>query len=222
MDVLTETVVAIRNPYDFLWVNFINLFPKLVALIVLLIIGYLTGLVLGYVLKTALEKAGLDRLFDRTDLSKAIGKTHLSSIFGEILKWYVFIVFIQAAIDIIDVGILSQALGRFVLWMPHLILAIVIILIGIIFAHYVELKVLEHSKVKGVMSVIKFLKWVIVVMVLIIAFKQIGLKVDLLENAFLLIIGALAVGIALALGIALGLGFKRDGEKLIREFFKNF
>ena len=54
MDVLTETVVAIRNPYDFLWVNFINLFPKLVALIVLLIIGYLTGLVLGYVLKTAL------------------------------------------------------------------------------------------------------------------------------------------------------------------------
>ena len=137
MDVLTETVVAIRNPYDFLWVNFINLFPKLVALIFLLIIGYLTGLVLGYVLKTALEKAGLDRLFDRTDLSKAIGKTHLSSIFGEILKWYVFIVFIQAAIDIIDVGILSQALGRFVLWMPHLILAIVIILIGVIFAHYV-------------------------------------------------------------------------------------
>ena len=45
LDVLTETVVAIRNPYDFLWVNFINLFPKLVALIFLLIINYLKNLI---------------------------------------------------------------------------------------------------------------------------------------------------------------------------------
>ena len=134
MDVLTETVIAIRNPFDFLWVNFIEFFPKLVALIVLLVIGYLTGLVIGHILKVILDKAGLDRLFDKTDLSKAIGKTHLSSILGEILKWYIFIVFLQAAVDVIDLGSLSQALGRFVLWLPHLILAIVIILMGIICA----------------------------------------------------------------------------------------
>ena len=84
------------------------------------------------------------------------------------------------------------------------------------------LKILENSKVKGMLAISKFLKWIIVLMVIIIALKQIGLKVELFENAFLLVIGALAIGIALALGIALGVGLRKDSEKLIRELLKNF
>jgi len=221
-DPITETVIAIRNPFDFLWGSFIQFFPKLIGLIVLLVIGYLFGLVLGYFLKTVLQKLGLDRWLDKTELSKAIGRTHISAILGEILKWYVFIVFLQAAVDLIDLGPLSEMLGRVVTWLPHLILAIIIILIGLIFAHFVELKIIEHSEVKGIKAIVRLLKWVIVFMVIVIALRQIGLQVDLLENAFLLVLGALAIGIALALGIALGLGLKKDSEKFIRDLMKNF
>jgi len=222
LDAVTETIVAIKNPFDFLLGSFIQFFPKLVGLIVLLIVGYLFGLVLGYFLKTVLQKLGLDRWLDKTELSKSIGKTHISSILGEILKWYVFIVFLQAAVDLIDLGPLSEMLGRLVTWLPHLILAIIIILMGLVFAHFVELKIIGHSKVKGVKVIIKLLKWVIVFMVIVIALRQIGLQVDLLENAFLLVLGALAIGIALALGISLGFGLKKDSEKFIRDLMKNF
>jgi len=221
VDPITETVIAIRNPFDFLWMSFVKFFPKLIGLIVLLVIGYLTGLVLGYVLKTVLQKLGLDRWLDRTELNKAIGKTHVSSILGEILKWYVFIIFLQAAVDLIDLGPLSDVLGRFVVWLPHLIIAVVIVLVGLVFAHFVELRVLTHSKVKGIRASVKLIKWVIIFMVIVIALKQIGLQVGLLENAFLLIIGSLAVGVALAFGISLGFGLKKDGEKFIRDIFKN-
>lgn len=221
-DAITETIIAIRNPFDFLWISFVKFFPKLIGLIVLLIVGYLTGLVLGHVLRVILQKAGLDRWLDKAELSKAVGRTHISSILGEILKWYVFIVFLQAAVDIIDLGPLSEMLGRFVLWLPHLILAIIVVLIGLVFAHFIELKIIAHSKVKGVRAATKLLKWVIIFMIIVIALKQIGLQVGLLENAFLLILGALAIGVALALGISLGLGLKKDSERLVRNIMKNF
>lgn len=222
MSSLVETVVAIRSPFEALKISFIRFFPSLIALTILLVVGYLTGLVLGHVLKIILQKAGLDRFIEKAAVSKAIGKTHVSSILGELLKWYIFIIFLQAGVETIDLGALSEALGRFVIWLPQLILAIIVVLMGLVFAHVVELKITAHSKVKGVALLSRLLKWIIVFMVIVIALKQIGIQVGLLENTFLLILGALAVGIALALGIGLGLGLKKDSEKFVKEIIKNF
>jgi hypothetical protein len=222
MNSIMETVIAIRSPFESLWISFLKFFPDLIAVLLLLVIGYIFGVVLGHVLKLILNKAGIDRHIERAELSKAIGKTHLSSILGEILKWYVFIVFLQAAVDKIDLGALSLVLNSFVMWLPNLILAVVIVIFGMIFAHYVEIKINQHSKVRGVYFLTKILKWIIVFMVVIIAFKQIGVEVGLLENAFLLILGALSVGVALALGIGLGFGLRKDAEKWVRDLMKNF
>lgn len=217
-----ETVVAIRDPLDALRIGFIKFFPDLIAVVLLLVVGYLTGLVLGSILKAILKKAGLDRYVEKSELSKAIGKMHISSILGEILKWYIFIIFLGAAVDKIDLGALSGVLNSLVLWLPDLILAIVIILFGLVIAHYIELKINENSKVKGVRVLSKIIKWVILFVIIISAFKQIGIQVDLIEDLFLIVVGALAVGVALALGIGLGLGLKKDAENFIREFLKNF
>jgi|TARA_Y100000310_G_scaffold310059_1_gene354850 hypothetical protein len=217
-----ETVVAIRDPLDALRIGFIKFFPDLVAVILLLVVGYLTGLVLGSILKAVLKKAGLDRYVEKSELSRAIGKMHVSSIFGEVLKWYIFIIFLGAAVDKIDLGALSGVLNSLVLWLPNLILGIVIILFGLVIAHYVELKINENSDVKGVKLLSKIIKWVILFVIVISAFKQIGIQVDLIEDLFLIVIGALAVGVSLALGIGLGLGLKKDAENFIRDFLKNF
>ena len=219
---MLETVVAIRSPFEALWIGFIKFFPDLIAVILLLLIGYLFGLVLGTILKSVLQKAGLDRYAEKAALSKAIGKTHISFVLGEILKWYVFIIFLQAAVDKIDLGSLSGVLNSFVLWLPDLIFGIVIILFGLVFAHYVEIKINEYSKVKGMLVLSKIIKWFILFVIVMTAFRQIGIQVGLIENVFLIIIGALAAGIALALGIGLGLGLKKDAERLIRDFMRNF
>ena len=222
MSSVMETVIAIRSPFESLWISFLKFFPDLVAVILLLIVGYLFGVVLGHFLKVILNKAGIDRHIEKAELSKAIGRTHLSTILGEILKWYVFIVFLRAAVDKIDLGALSDVLNSFVLWLPNLIIAIVIVIFGMIFAHYVELKINQGSKVRGVRIITKALKWIIVFMVVIIAFKQIGVEVGLLENAFLLVLGALSIGIALALGIGVGYGLRKDAERFIKEIMRNF
>ncbi|MBI2105601.1 hypothetical protein HYT56_02055 [Candidatus Woesearchaeota archaeon] len=217
-----ETIVAIRSPFEALWVGFIKFFPDLIAVILLLAIGYFFGFILGSALKTILQKIGLDKSIEKAALSKAIGKINVSSLLGEILKWYVFIIFLQAAVDKIDLGSLSGVLNAFVLWLPDLILGIIMILFGIVFAHYIELKINEHSKVRGMNLLSKIVKWLILFIIILSAFRQIGIQVDLIEKLFLIVVGALAVGISLALGIALGLGLKKDAERIIQDFLKKF
>ena len=217
-----ETVVAIRSPFEALWIGFIKFFPDLIAVILLLSIGYLAGLVLGSILNILLQKIGLDKYVEKAALSKAIGKIHISSVLSELLKWYVFIIFLQAAVDKIDLGNISGVLNSFVLWLPNLILGIVMVLFGLIFAHYVELRINENSKVKGMLVLSKIIKWFVMFIIIVSAFRQIGIQVGLVENIFMIVVGALAAGIALALGIGLGLGLRKDAERLIRDFLKNF
>ena len=218
---ILNIISAIRSPFEILW-NILNFFPDFISVVLILTVGYIFGVLLGHVLMIILDKVGLDKRVEKSELSKAIGKTHLSSIFCEILKWYVFIVFMGTAVERFDLGVLSYTLNNLVTWLPNLIFAVVIVMFGMIFAHYIEIKINESSKVKGVYAISKILKWIIVFMIVIIALKQIGLDVGVVENAFLLVLGALSVGIALALGISLGLGLRKDGEKWVKEFFRNF
>lgn len=213
---------AILNPFESIWVSFVGVLPSLIAAILLVILGYLLGSALGHVLKVALTKIGFEKRIHNSDVVKAIGKMQLSSLFGELLKWYVFIIFLQAGVDLLELGALSEVLTSFINWLPQLIVAIIIILFGILVAQYAEFKIREHSNVKGVRGSAVILKWVIVFIVILSALKQIGIETSLFENAFYLIIGALAIGIALALGIGLGMGMRKGGDRLVQKITDSF
>lgn len=217
-----DTGAAILSPLENLWVSFVGLLPSFIAAILLLIVGYLLGTVLGNILRVALQKIGTDVRLHKLELMKSVGKFHLSSIVGELLKWYVFIIFLQAAVDLLELGSLTVVLTAFVGWLPQLIVAIIIILFGLLIAHYVELKIKQHTNVKGVRTSAVVLKWVLVFIVILTALKQIGIEVDMFENAFYLILGALAIGFALAVGIGLGLGMKKNGERIIQKIMDSF
>ena len=106
-------------------------------------------------------------------------------------------------------------------WVPNVIASVLVLLFGILFAHFVKMKVEEHIKMKGSVLIGRLVKTAIIVLVAIIALSQLGIEIGLLSNMVLIIIGALAVGISLALGIGLGLGLKKEGESIINEIKKS-
>ena len=219
---VAETGQMIISPLYTLWLGLINVLPGIIAAIIVLIIGWFIALILGHVVRVVLEKLKVDKKVREANLTKAIGHLHIPGILGEVTKWYIFIIFLQVAVDLLSLGTLTSLLDSFVRWVPNLIAAILIVVFGMVVIHFVELKIQEHSKVKGVHQVAKIIKIVLIIMLLIIALKQIGLEVSILENTFLLIVGAFAVGIALALGISLGLGMKDPASKWFNNWKKNF
>ena len=219
---ISETSQAIINPLSEIWVAIVSQLPAIVAAVIVLIIGCFVAVILGHALRVILEKLKVDDFVRKTKLTKTIGHTHVPAIVGEIFKWYIIILFLQQAVALVNLGTLSAILDRFVMWLPQVIIAIVVLLFGLAVANYIQLKIEEHSKQRGAKASGVILKVVVVVMVLIIALKQIGVEVGILENTFLLIVGALAVGIALALGIGLGLGLRKESENIVKDIRKSF
>jgi len=80
----------------------------------------------------------------------------------------------------------------------------------------------EHTKMKGMGFFIGVLKLLIIIIVLIMGLDQIGVKIGVLQNTFLILVGAIALGIALALGIGLGFGLKNEATGVVKDFRKHF
>ncbi|MBU1203489.1 MAG: hypothetical protein KKG60_00275 [Nanoarchaeota archaeon] len=217
VDTVTATGSLILSPLVTLWNSFVNILPGIVAALIILIIGYFVALGLGHLLRVILNKAGLDRYMSKAKYSKAVGHMRLSNIFGEILKWYVFIIFLQSAVALLNLGTLSGVLNEFVLWIPNVIIAAIVVIFGIAVAHFISMKIEEHTELRGVRFFSRIIKFVIVFMVAIIALNQIGVQASILENTFLLLIGAFAVGIAIALGIGLGKGLQIESKSIIKD-----
>jgi|SRR3989344_1952665 len=217
LDAVTATSSLILNPLISLWAGFIGILPGIVAAIIILIIGYFVAMGLGHLVRIILERAGLNKYMEKHKMASVVGHIRASNVFGEVIKWYVFIIFIQAAVDLLSLGTLSSVLNNFVLWLPNVIVAAVVIIFGVGIAHYVGIKVEEHTEMKGTKFLSRLLKIAIIFMVIVVSLSQIGVDVSILENTFLILIGALAIGIALALGIGLGRSVTINGRNIVKD-----
>lgn len=217
LDAISTTGSLILNPLISLWNSFVGVLPGIIAAVIVLIIGYFVALGIGHAVRVLLEKSGLDSYLEKSKFSKSVGHFHLSKIFGEVTKWYIFLVFIQAGVDLLRLGALSSLLNEFVLWLPNVILAAIIVIFGVALAHFVSMKIEEHTMTKGVRFFSKLVKIVIYYIVLVIALEQIGVQASILENSFLILVGALAVGLAIALGIGLGKAMQPEGREIVKD-----
>ncbi len=218
------SVDAFVDPLKVLWIDSINLIPKLIAAIIILIIGILIAMFLGRIVKIILEKLGLDRELDKLHLSKAIGKAHISEIVGKLVKWYVIVIFLNAFAIILGpaIGGLSVPLEQFVNFLPRVIAAVLIVLVGLLTGHYVWHFIDTHSKMKGSKAVGHVLKYVIIVMITLVALRTINIPVQFIEYAILLLLGGLSLALALGLGLSFGLGLKGQAASNWKRIQKKF
>ena len=221
-DALVATGNLFLQPLYQLWQEFVSIFPSIIVALLILIIGYFIGWLVGHVVKWLLEKVGLDTAVKKAGLTKEVGHTHLPSLLGELIKWFVFFIFLQVAVAVLNLSTLTCLLGDFVRWLPNVLIAVIIFFGGVALAHYVDLKIRSHTKMRGMLVAGGILKIVILYLALVIGLGQIGINVGVLENAFLILLGALGLGFALAIGIGLGLGLRKHSEGWVGNWKKHF
>lgn len=221
-NILSDTSVAIISPLQSIWLELVNRLPSLVAAIVVLILGCFVAVILGHTLRVVLEKLKVDDYVRKAKLTKAVGHTHLPAVLGELFKWWIIILFLGQAVSLVNLGVLSDLLTRLVGWLPQVLVAVIILLGGLAIAHYIEMKLQEYSKLKGIRTSAKLLKWVVMIASALIALDYIGVNVSLANNLIMIVVGAVALGVALALGIGLGLSLKKESQDVINSLKKNF
>ena len=186
--------------------------PKIIAAAVLLIIGLVVGkIVFRIVEKTArsiLKKANVHNPSESNIVEETVGKLDSARLIAATVKWFVYLFFIVAAINELQLQQLTSALTSLWLWIPNLLAFVMIVIIGSIIANYV-IKWVNHELVihnyGGSRYIGTGVKIVIYSIVFAIGLTQIGIGQSVIPT----LVSAFSWSIAVAIGaaIAIGLGF---------------
>jgi len=216
MTFLGETGAVIGTPLYTMWANTVQVIPWLIAAILILVFGYLVGGIVGFVIKKVLDKTkACTLIIKKVGLEKEIGKWDISGFFGLIAKWYIFLIFLTPAAEVVRLPTLAEFFLAVSKWIPKIILAVIIAMAGYVFAEYLAKKVRE-TKRKKTSHLASFVKVVTMIFVVLIALKQVGIEVSVAENTFLIVLAGAMLGLA----IAFGLGFKDEAKGIVKNLKK--
>lgn len=217
MAFLSQIGLNIIDPLLKIWEGIITTVPGIVAAIIILVVGYLVAWVIGFVIDKALHQIKLDRwLVEKTHVGELLGDFRLTHFLAMIAKWYVFILFLPPAASLISLQPLSAFLSSVALWIPNIILAVIIALVGFMAAHYTEWKILD-TKARTGRIVAYSAKVVIIVFTLLIVLDQIGVKIAIAQTSFLVVLAGVMLAVALMLGIGFGMAFRDEAKNIIAQ-----
>ena len=210
------TTEMLLDPLTTLWESFVNILPGISACIVIFVLGLLVAWIIGKIAKGVLIGTGLDRWASKTKISRSLGGASLSVILSTVLMWWVFIALFAAAVELLNLGTLSEMLVGLARWMPGAIVATIVVVFGLVGADWVANKI-RKKEVKGSCLLGDIVKVVIIVFIALIALGQIGIRISLAERTVLVILGGIMLGIAIAIGIGFGKALEKKADKIVKK-----
>ena len=209
---------VVRTSLLTLWSGVAGFAPRLVAAIVVFLVGWLLAVLFGRVAFHVVRVLRLDSALARVGFRQAWERSgfHLNSpvFFYELVKWFFVIVFLMAATNILGLEQVSEFLRTVVLYIPNVIVAAVILLIGILVAKFLEGTVRASVRAAGLASA-NFLgvltKWAVFLFSLLVALVQLRVADDIIR---IVIVGLVAAA-SLALGLSFGLGGVKHADEMI-------
>ena len=199
-----------------LWEKFFNFLPALLGALLIFLIGVAVATIIGKIVEKIVHTLKIDRL-DVSKQLKQIGFDFAISQFcGELVKWFLVLVFLMAATDILGLLEVTKFLNSIILYLPNVVVAIVILTIAFVMGNMAFVLVKGSVRVAGVMSatlLAKISKWAIIVFGILAALVQLGIATSLVNTIFIGLVAALS----LATGLAFGLGGREEAALILRK-----
>jgi hypothetical protein len=217
MDMLLEPIrTSLHQIGEFL--------PRVLLAVAILIAGWLLAKALRFAIVKMLravnfnvvtEKAGVDRF-----LQQGGGELDATGLLGLLTYWLVILAALMVAFNSMGLANVTDLVGRVVLFVPKVMVAVLIIAFGAYFARFIGTVVTTYCRNVGIgdAGVLgRLALYAILVFVVLIALDQLGLG-DIMRQTFLIIVGAAALGLALAFALAFGLGGQRRAAELLEQW----
>src|SRR4030066_2077759 len=106
------------------------LFPGLLVAIIIFILGVAIATLLRRLLIKFLEAVSFEKALAPTGIPNALKKTETtltaSSLLGELLRWFVILLFLIPAVDQLGLGAVNGVLSALILYIPNVVVAVII------------------------------------------------------------------------------------------------
>ncbi len=155
----------------------VSYIPQVFGALVIVFLGLVIGKIVGRVGAKILDKIGVDDAIEKTPIGNIIKTTKMSVVgfMDAIIRWFVYLIFIMAAVDVLNMSMVSNMIGQIVLYLPNLFSGMVILIGGIIavdvLADWID-SVVKGMKIEGGKQVLLAVRAFMFLIIAILAMDQ--------------------------------------------------
>ena len=221
--VITDWGAALMTSLTAALSLFLAAIPRVIGFVVILIVGWLIAGALAAGVAALLRAVRFNDLAQRSGLSGFVQnmgvRKDTAGVLADIVKWFVRLIVMVVAFDALGLPAVSQVLQQFLLWIPNLVVAVVILVIAGLAANALG-DLVRGATAQAGFSNPDLLETITRVAVwsfgIVVAVNQIGVAQTLVNTLFMGLVGALA----LAAGLAFGLGGRDTAGQIVDTWYR--
>lgn len=210
------------DPFRDIFKKIAKSLPTVVGFIGYVILAWVFIKVFLYIVRKILIKTNLDQWSEKLSETKIFGDSTINIVFTKailgVLKWFLVLIFIMAGAGIFGITAVSDGLKSFFAYLPKLITALGIFVIGVYLGTVVKKAIhsmFKSLEINGGNLVGNIAFYLIVIFLSITALDQAGVDTSVIKQNLTLVIGS----ILLAFTIAFGLGARDAISRLLFGYY---
>lgn len=190
---------AISKPANDILYGFTEMIGSIIVAIAVLLIFIWGGKYLTHFLKDLMQSLGLDNASEKIALQHIIGVGQsLSAIIANILYFFLVFFGIITSVDLLELAKLSEILQELLEVTGQIAFGLLILVVGNFISSVIYKMVSRSNANKLVASIVR---WASLALFIAIALRTMGIANEIVDLAFGLTLGAIAVVIALSYGL---------------------
>ena len=217
-----------------LWQGVISFIPNLFVAVVIFVLGWVVGIILGQWVARLIASLQVDKALKSIGaenvLAKAGFRLDSGAFVGGLVKWFVIVAFLVASFNVLGLTQVNEFLAERVLgFIPNLIIASLVLILAAAIADVLSRVVTGTVRATGVTSASifgTFTKWAVWIFAIFVAIYQLGIlnQTGPMSSLASGMVNYAIMALALAFGLAFGLGGKEAAARYLerlREEGKN-
>jgi hypothetical protein len=210
-------IEAISRPATDMLNTLLQAVPNLIAAALILVVTWLVASFASKLLATLLATLGFDTLPARVNMAHAFEKTSASTAVGRVVLFFAMLFATVEAAAQLGFGQVSGIVASFIRFGGDVLLGSAILVIGFWLAN-LAYDAIDRASGAGTKGLARIGRYAILALVIAMGLRAMGIADDIVNLAFGLTLGAVAVAVALSFG----LGGREAAGKLMDHWLSRF
>lgn len=191
--------------------------PRIVAAALILVVTWLVASFASRLLASLLEGVGFDSLPEKLGMSHAFKNTTASTMAGRVALFFAMLFATVEAARQLDFSKVSEVVTTFINFGGDVLLGSAIFVIGFLLAN-LAYKAVDRASGENTLGLARIARFAILALVIAMGLRAMGIADDIVNLAFGLTLGAIAVAVALSFG----LGGREAAGKLMEHWLSKY
>ena len=217
-----NTIEMSLEPLRGFLVSLGDLLPRILLAVLVLVVGWIVAKAVRFAIARGLRAINFNVLTERAGMDGFLRdggiQTDTAGILALLFYWLVILASLIIGFNLLGLTYITDLLGRVVLFLPKVMVALLILAFGAYFARFVGNAItaycrnvhLQDADILGNLA-----RYAIIAFVVLIALDQVNVGGDIVRQTFLIVLA----GVVFALALAFGLGGKDWAAEMLERWW---